>query len=97
MARGVELEISIRRQLTSAKYGQLVKDLRGTLRAFDVLKDVAPELLQSLVRDQSRRAHGGSLAAAHAAIEDLIAEVRGHRQEIVVTREPFTLIRGGRR
>jgi hypothetical protein len=59
---------------------------------------VAPGLLQDLVRSQSRRAHGGTAAAAQAAIEDLIGELREHKREIVGThRTPFTLIRGGRR
>jgi hypothetical protein len=98
MMADVNVEILIRRQLSPARYGQLVKDLRGAQRAFDLLGDVAPALLQELVRSQSRRAHGGSLAAAHAALEDLIGELRVHRTEIVGPRRaPFTLIRGGRR
>ena len=97
--RKAEIELSIRRQLTPAKYTQLVKDLRGTLRAFDLLHDVAPSLLQDLIRTQSRRAHGGALQATHAALDDLISELREHRTEIV--RPPgqraFTVIRGGKR
>jgi hypothetical protein len=98
-ARNTELELRIQRQLTPAKYGQLVKDLQGTLRAFDLLEKVAPSLLRELVREQSRRAHGGSLGAAHAALEDLIAEVREHKREIVRPARAggFVLIRGGRR
>lgn len=98
-ARTSELELRIRRQLTPAKYGQLVKDLQVTVRAFSTLEKVAPSLLRTLVREQSRRAHGGSLGAAHAALEDLIAEVREHKREIVKPRRAaaFVLIRGGRR
>lgn len=97
--RKAEIELSIRRQLTPAKYTQLVKDLRGTVRAFDLLNDVAPSLLKDLVREQSRRAHGGALQATHAALEDLICELREHRTEIVrpVGHRAFRVIRGGRK
>lgn len=93
-----EAEISIRRQLSDIEYRNLVSDLQHAVRAFDVLGAVAPALLQDLIRDESRRAHGGSLGAAHAALDDLICELRKHRTELVGTkRHPFTLIRGGRR
>lgn len=97
--RKAEIELSIKRQLSPAKYGQLVKDLRGTVRAFDLLNDVAPSLLRDLIREQSRKVHGGALQATHAALEDLISELREHRTEIVrpIGHRAFTIIRGGKR
>jgi hypothetical protein len=98
MGRTIDIDIAIQRQLAPREYQELVSDLQHAVRAFDVLGHVAPTLLRDLVRFECRRAHGGSLGAAHAAIEDLIAELREHRTKVVVTgRAPLSLIRGGRR
>lgn len=97
MAEPGDLELTIQRSLTRKEYHRLLSDLGAAVRAFDVLGDIAPSLLQDLLRDQSRRAHGSTANSAHAALEDLIAELRGHREELLTTRRgPFTLIRGGR-
>lgn len=98
MPRTTDPDVEIQRQLSTSEYKQLVSDLQHAVRAFNVLGAVAPALLQDLIRDESRRAHGGSLGAAHAALEDLICELREHRTQLVGTKlGPFTLIRGGRR
>jgi hypothetical protein len=97
-AREIDIERRIRHRLTRPQYERLVKDLQGTLRAFDVLHDVAPSLLRELVQQQAKRAHGGSLAAAQAALQDLIGELREHRTEFVGKGDRrFAVIRGGRR
>jgi hypothetical protein len=82
--------------LTSGQYGQLVKDLTAAQRAFRILEDVHPSLLEQLARPMRRRARAGAFGAAHAAVEDLITELQEHRREIVTPRrKTFPLLRGG--